>query len=83
MAVTIEIPTAFRRFTAGALAEPATGALLIFQAESAAAAEAFARQDPYVTNGLILQWKVRPWTVVVGNEARAAFAKKTSAESAG
>jgi uncharacterized protein YciI len=62
---------------AGALADPANGALLIFQGESPAVAEAFARHDPYVKNGLITGWKVRPWTVVVGNEPRV-----RSAESA-
>jgi uncharacterized protein YciI len=55
---------------AGALADPANGALLIFQGESPAVAEAFAHHDPYVKNGLITGWKVRPWTVVVGNEPR-------------
>jgi uncharacterized protein len=67
---------------AGALADPADGALLVFQGESAAAAEAFARQDPYVKNGLITKWKVRPWTVVVGNEPRTPYIEKQSAESA-
>jgi len=67
---------------AGALADPADGALLVFQGDSPAAAEAFARQDPYVKNGLITGWKVRPWTVVVGNEPRAPYIKKRSAESA-
>jgi hypothetical protein len=67
---------------AGALADPVNGALLVFQGESAAAAEAFARQDPYVKNGLITNWKVRPWTVVVGNELRAPYIEKRSAESA-
>jgi len=48
---------------AGALADPADGALLIFQGESPAVAEAFARQDPYVKNALITNWTVRtgPW----------------------
>jgi uncharacterized protein YciI len=67
---------------AGALADPPAGALLVFQGESAAAAEAFARQDPYVRNGLITGWKVRPWTVVVGNEPRTPHVEKNSAESA-
>ena len=67
---------------AGALTDPANGALLIFHGESPAAAEAFARQDPYVKNGLITGWKVRPWTVVVGNEPRAAYTEKRPAESA-
>ena len=67
---------------AGALADPADGALLVFQGESPAVAEAFARQDPYVKNGLITKWTVRGWTVVVGNEPRAAQIEKTAAESA-
>jgi hypothetical protein len=67
---------------AGALADPADGALLIFQGDSPAAAEAFARQDPYVRNGLITAWTVRSWTVVVGNEASAAPLQKKAAESA-
>ena len=66
---------------AGALAEPADGALLIFQGESPAAAEAFARQDPYVKNGLVSQWKVRNWTVVVGNEPRAPYIEERAAQS--
>jgi uncharacterized protein len=53
---------------AGALAEPADGALLIFRAESAATAEGFAKDDPYVRNGLVKKWHVREWTVVVGNK---------------
>jgi uncharacterized protein YciI len=53
---------------AGALAQPADGALLVFRGEQPTAAESFARHDPYVINGLVLRWHVRPWTVVVGNE---------------
>jgi uncharacterized protein len=50
---------------AGALADPADEALLIFQSETAEVAESFAQNDPYVKNGLISEWKVRPWTVVI------------------
>ena len=67
---------------AGALPDPPAGALLIFQGENPAVAEAFARQDPYVKNGLITNWRVRNWTVVVGNEPRAVQVEKTAAESA-
>lgn len=67
---------------AGALADP-PGALIIFQASSPATAEAFARQDPYVKNGLITSWRVRNWAVVVGNEEpRDPFVEKRAAESA-
>ena len=51
---------------AGALAEPADGAVLVFKGDSPAAAEEFAKNDPYVLNGLIIEWKVRPWSVAVG-----------------
>ena len=50
----------------GALADPADEALLVFKADSPHVAEDFAKNDPYVKNGLITEWKVRPWTVVVG-----------------
>lgn len=53
---------------AGALDDPPAGALLVFQSGGPETAEAFAYKDPYVKNGLITRWKVRPWTVVVGNE---------------
>jgi uncharacterized protein YciI len=51
---------------AGALAEPADRAVLVFRAEDPAPAEAFARADPYVREGLVRSWEVRPWTVVIG-----------------
>jgi len=53
---------------AGALAEPADRALIVFHGADKSLAEAFARQDPYVVNGLVKKWEVRPWNVVVGNE---------------
>jgi uncharacterized protein YciI len=52
---------------AGALADPAA-ALLIFRVDDRSQVENFARQDPYVANGLVAQWQVRPWTVVIGNQ---------------
>jgi len=53
---------------AGAVADPGDGARLIFLADDATAAEAFVKRDPYVLNGLVKQWRIRPWTVVVGNK---------------
>ncbi|HEV8336714.1 MAG TPA: YciI-like protein [Candidatus Polarisedimenticolia bacterium] len=53
----------------GALADPLDGALLLFKADSPRVAEAFARADPYVTNGLVVRWRVREWTTVVGDGA--------------
>jgi uncharacterized protein YciI len=54
---------------AGAYADPADGAVLIFKGESAAVAEQFAASDPYVQNGLVKRWSVRNWTTVVGDTA--------------
>jgi uncharacterized protein len=53
----------------GAAGEPIDGAVLLFQGESPATAEAFAVADPYVKNGLVTSWRVRPWATVVGAEA--------------
>jgi uncharacterized protein YciI len=53
----------------GALAGPVDGAILLFRGDSPQVAEAFARADPYVTNGLVLRWRVREWTTVVGDQA--------------
>ena len=55
---------------AGAFAHPPDGAALVFRGEDASAAEAFAKNDPYVKNGLVKNWRVREWTVVVGGEER-------------
>lgn len=53
----------------GALVDPADHAILLFQGESAAPAESFARADPYVLNGLVKSWKVREWFTVIGEAA--------------
>jgi uncharacterized protein YciI len=53
---------------AGALAEPADGALLVFRCADRSVAEDFARGDPYVRAGLVTRWTVRPWSVVIGGE---------------
>jgi len=55
---------------AGALANPVDGTVLLFKGDSPAAAEAFAKGDPYVTNGLVTRWRVREWTTVIGNDAQ-------------
>jgi uncharacterized protein YciI len=46
---------------AGAFTEPADRALLVFRVAERAAVEAFARNDPYVTSGLVSRWEVRAW----------------------
>ena len=54
---------------AGALGDPPDGALLVFRADNPDIAERFARADPYVMQGLVTGWRVRPWNVVVGEGA--------------
>jgi uncharacterized protein YciI len=50
----------------GALGDPVDGALLLFQGDGPEVAERFAAADPYVLNGLVAGWQVRPWATVVG-----------------
>jgi uncharacterized protein YciI len=56
---------------AGALSEPADRALLVFQVPQRSIVEDFAKNDPYVTNGLVKKWEIRPWTVVIGHQSSA------------
>lgn len=51
---------------AGAFAEPADRALLVWSTEDESVVRAFAEADPYVANGLVQHWEIRPWNVVVG-----------------
>ncbi len=57
---------------AGALGDPVDRALLVFRTQNRSIAEDFARNDPYVINGLVTRWEVQPWAVVIGND-RATF----------
>jgi len=52
----------------GALAEPADAAIIVFRGDCVDVAEAFAKADPYVKNGLVKAWRVRKWTTVIGGE---------------
>jgi hypothetical protein len=51
---------------AGALDDPPDGAILVFRADDPSAAERFAGADPYVREGLVTNWQVRRWNVVIG-----------------
>lgn len=51
----------------GALGDPPHRALLVFRGADASIAENFARNDPYVQNGLVDRWEVHPWAVVIGD----------------
>jgi uncharacterized protein YciI len=50
---------------AGALGDPPEGALIVFRAPSSVVVEEFAARDPYIRQGLVVGWKVKPWAVVV------------------
>lgn len=50
----------------GALENPVDMALLVFKGSSAEVAEGFAQRDPYVLNGAVKRWEVRPWAVKIG-----------------
>jgi uncharacterized protein len=52
----------------GALKDPVDAAVLLFRGDSPEPAERFAREDPYVQNGLVTSWQGRPWLTVVGDE---------------
>jgi len=54
---------------AGALVDPIDGAVLLFRADSRDVVEQFARNDPYVTNGLVTRWWIRQWATVAGAAA--------------
>jgi uncharacterized protein len=54
---------------AGALADPYDRALLVFAGEGPETAEAFAKADPYVLNGLVTSWTVRQWNEVLTDMA--------------
>ena len=64
----------------GALADPVDQAILMFEGDSLRVAEDFAKADPYVANGLIKRWYVRPWTTVVGEAAATPIKPKSMAE---
>ena len=54
---------------AGALDDPADEAVLVFLTDDPSVVEDFARNDPYVNEGLVRSWTVRRWNVVIGADA--------------
>lgn len=64
--------TAYERghlLMAGATVEPLDGAVFVFRTGDRSVVEDFAAADPYVRQGLVPAWRIRPWTVVVGGES--------------
>ena len=52
-----------RLLLGGAIGDPPHGGLLVFSGD--ADVEAFAREDPYVREGIVTAFRVEPWNVVV------------------
>lgn len=50
---------------AGALEDPPDEGMLIFKADSKKQVELFAKNDPYVINGIVNHWMVCQWNVAV------------------
>ena len=53
----------------GALADPPDQAVLVFRTDDPSVVENFVHHDPYVRHGLVKEWRVRAWSVVVGTAA--------------
>ena len=53
---------------AGAYADPPDGAALVFRADHDSVVRDFVAHDPYVREGLVKQWAIRQWTVVIGEQ---------------
>jgi uncharacterized protein YciI len=51
---------------AGAYDDPADGAALVFATDDATVVERFVHADPYVRDGLVTNWRIRRWNVVIG-----------------
>jgi uncharacterized protein len=49
----------------GALADPPDKAVLVFRCKDKKTIEEFVKADPYVRNGLVSQWEIRRWNVVI------------------
>jgi uncharacterized protein YciI len=58
---------------AGAFADPVDGAALVFRADSRETVERFVAGDPYKRDGLVTDWRVREWTVVLGGDNDVSF----------
>jgi uncharacterized protein YciI len=51
----------------GAVDNPPTGALMIFRTIKSDEIEEFAQQDPYVINGIVTKYTIKPYIAVMGD----------------
>jgi uncharacterized protein len=54
-----------RLVMAGALGDPPNGAAIVFADVEREAIENYVKGDPYVRAGLVKNWRIEPWNVVV------------------
>jgi uncharacterized protein len=54
---------------AGAAGDPPEAGVLVWQTTDRSVIEAFADADPYVRHGLVRNWRILPWQVVIGASA--------------
>ncbi len=52
----------------GATEGPGEKGVLIFRVNDIAQVEAFAKQDPYVKNGIVTSYDIKEWNVVLGSK---------------
>ena len=51
---------------AGAVPDPFDLAVLVFKGDDQSVVERFVEKDPYVREGLVKDWRIRRWNVVIG-----------------
>ncbi len=51
----------------GALADPADQAIIVWKVDNVKIIEDFVANDPYVKQGLISRYEIRPWKVVINS----------------
>ena len=44
-----------------------SGALIVYEAESADEVERFIENDPFAKRGVFASWKIRPWKLITAN----------------
>lgn len=54
---------------AGALTDPLDTGVILFKGDSPEIVERFVKDDPYINNGLVREWRIREWATVVGEDA--------------
>jgi len=51
---------------AGVFNDPPDSALLIFKGDESSVVDKFVKNDPYVKNGIVTQYKIKEWRVALG-----------------